>query len=64
MSKFMLGFERALQAVLAVLKPRCKGCYNFILTEFYERIKEEQVDFAIKEILGITIKELEALKKP
>lgn len=64
MTKFRLGMERALQAVLKALQVAgYTKAYELVKTRFYDPIYEQQEDWALKELFGLSNRELDALAK-
>ena len=63
MSRFMLGIERATKAIHeALLIAGHNAAAEFVRTKFIQGLEEENIDWTLKEIYGISKRELEQNK--
>ena len=59
----MMGIERATKAIHeALLLAGYTDAAEFVRTTFVEGIEEDNIDFTLKEIYGVSKRELDAVK--
>ncbi|MCK5160089.1 MAG: hypothetical protein KAQ99_00795 [Candidatus Aureabacteria bacterium] len=63
MSRFLLGIERATKAIHeALMIAGHNDAAEFVRVKFIEGIEEENIDWTLKEIFGLSKRELEQNK--